>query len=84
MVMAHFLKREYESLFVHRYSHGTMPFAYVFRKYVTAESYLGYQLVLTRGPQFLSLPCSRGCSTRVCSLQSNVLSLLTVHPGYYP
>ncbi|GJE85557.1 3-oxo-5-alpha-steroid 4-dehydrogenase-domain-containing protein [Phanerochaete sordida] len=31
MVMAHFLKREYESLFVHRYSHGTMPFAYVFR-----------------------------------------------------
>ncbi|EKM57802.1 uncharacterized protein PHACADRAFT_89473 [Phanerochaete carnosa HHB-10118-sp] len=31
MVMAHFLKREYESVFVHRYSHGTMPFAYVFR-----------------------------------------------------
>lgn len=32
MVMLHFLKREYESVFVHRYSHGTMPFAYVFRK----------------------------------------------------
>lgn len=32
--MVHFLKREYESVFVHRYSHGTMPFAYVFRKYV--------------------------------------------------
>lgn len=34
MVMLHFLKREYETLFVHRFSHGTMPFNFVFRKYV--------------------------------------------------
>ncbi|KAJ3476755.1 hypothetical protein NLI96_g10946 [Meripilus lineatus] len=34
MVMLHFLKREYETLFVHRFSHGTMPFAYIFRKFV--------------------------------------------------
>lgn len=33
-VMLHFLKREYETLFVHRFSNGTMPFVYVFRKYV--------------------------------------------------
>ncbi|KAI0703770.1 3-oxo-5-alpha-steroid 4-dehydrogenase-domain-containing protein [Cytidiella melzeri] len=30
-VMLHFLKREFETLFVHRFSHGTMPFAYIFR-----------------------------------------------------
>ncbi|KAF7796032.1 hypothetical protein EIP86_007202 [Pleurotus ostreatoroseus] len=34
MVMLHFLKREYETLFVHRFSHGTMPFNFVFRKCV--------------------------------------------------
>lgn len=32
--MLHFLKREFETLFVHRFSHGTMPFAYIFRKSV--------------------------------------------------
>ncbi|KAG0307574.1 3-oxo-5a-steroid 4- dehydrogenase [Dissophora globulifera] len=31
MVMAHFLKREYETIFVHRFSHGTMPFRNVFK-----------------------------------------------------
>ncbi|KAJ3555346.1 hypothetical protein NM688_g2629 [Phlebia brevispora] len=31
MVILHFLKREYETLFVHRFSHGTMPFNFVFR-----------------------------------------------------
>ncbi|KAF9967024.1 3-oxo-5a-steroid 4- dehydrogenase [Mortierella alpina] len=31
MVMLHFLKREYETMFVHRFSHGTMPFRNVFK-----------------------------------------------------
>ena len=35
MVMAHFLKREYETLFVHRFSHATMPIFNIFRKYVS-------------------------------------------------
>ena len=35
MAMLHFVKRELETLFVHRFSHGTMPFSFVFRKSVT-------------------------------------------------
>lgn len=31
MVMAHFIKRELETVFVHRFSHGTMPFRNVFK-----------------------------------------------------
>lgn len=31
MVLAHFIKRELETVFVHRFSHGTMPFRNVFK-----------------------------------------------------
>jgi very-long-chain enoyl-CoA reductase len=31
MVVLHFVKREYETLFVHRFSSATMPFNFVFR-----------------------------------------------------
>ncbi|TFY64897.1 hypothetical protein EVJ58_g2319 [Rhodofomes roseus] len=31
MVMLHFVKREWETAFVHRFSHGTMPFRNIFR-----------------------------------------------------
>ncbi|KAF8896679.1 3-oxo-5-alpha-steroid 4-dehydrogenase-domain-containing protein [Infundibulicybe gibba] len=30
-VMLHFLKRELETIFVHRFSHSTMPFSFIFR-----------------------------------------------------
>ncbi|CAD6566454.1 MAG: 3-oxo-5a-steroid 4- dehydrogenase [Cyphobasidiales sp. Tagirdzhanova-0007] len=32
MVMAHYLKREIESLYVHRFSNAKMPFSYMIRK----------------------------------------------------
>jgi very-long-chain enoyl-CoA reductase len=31
MVIGHYLKREFESIFIHRFSHGTMPFRNVFK-----------------------------------------------------
>ncbi|KAG9305164.1 hypothetical protein G9A89_010672 [Geosiphon pyriformis] len=31
LVLAHFIKREFETAFVHRFSHGTMPFHFVFK-----------------------------------------------------
>ncbi|OLY85233.1 putative enoyl reductase [Smittium mucronatum] len=31
MAIFHYLKREYETLFVHRFSHGTMPFSNLFK-----------------------------------------------------
>lgn len=81
MVMAHFLKREYESLFVHRYSHGTMPFAYVFRKYVYSPPSSDKRL--TR-PQLVPLSRPRRRGARVLGLQPDVLRHFGVHPGHDP
>ena len=35
-VLLHFAKRELETVFVHRFSHGTMPFFNIFKKYVSS------------------------------------------------
>jgi len=38
LIIAHFMKREFESALVHKFSHATMPIANVFRKYVPSVS----------------------------------------------
>ncbi|KAF7977044.1 hypothetical protein HWV62_4812 [Athelia sp. TMB] len=43
-VMLHFLKRELETIFVHRFSHGTMPFRNVFKN--SAHYHLGSGLAI--------------------------------------
>ncbi|KIJ50957.1 hypothetical protein M422DRAFT_44187 [Sphaerobolus stellatus SS14] len=44
MVMAHFVKRELETLFIHRFSHSTMPFRNVFKN--SAHYHLGSGLAI--------------------------------------
>jgi len=44
MIMAHFIKRELETLFVHRFSHSTMPFRNVFKN--SAHYHLGSGLAI--------------------------------------
>jgi very-long-chain enoyl-CoA reductase len=38
LIVLHFLKRFYESAFMHTFSRPTVPLAYVFRKYVFSLS----------------------------------------------
>lgn len=38
LIILHFIKRFYESAFIHTFSRPTVPLAYVFRKYVSAAS----------------------------------------------
>lgn len=45
MTLLHFLKREYETLFVHRFSNGTMPLYGLFRKYVFLPASEAFQRV---------------------------------------
>ncbi|EAU85246.1 hypothetical protein CC1G_10032 [Coprinopsis cinerea okayama7 len=45
-VMLHFIKRELESVFVHRFSHGTMPFLFVFRNSAYYHIFYGLFLAL--------------------------------------
>ncbi|KAI2468297.1 3-oxo-5-alpha-steroid 4-dehydrogenase-domain-containing protein [Annulohypoxylon bovei var. microspora] len=42
MVMAHFAKRELETMFLHKFSAATMPFAYVFRNSVFYWAMAGF------------------------------------------
>ncbi|KAG8212949.1 3-oxo-5-alpha-steroid 4-dehydrogenase-domain-containing protein [Butyriboletus roseoflavus] len=62
LVMVHFAKRESETLFVHRFSHDTMPFMNVFRN--SAHYHLGSGLFLALaiyGPQYSAMsPYIRG------------------------
>jgi len=48
LVVLHFLKRELETLFLHRFSHGTMPFMYIFRNsahyHILAGLFLAFDL----------------------------------------
>jgi hypothetical protein len=32
LIILHYVKREYETIFVHKFSHATMPFRNIFKK----------------------------------------------------
>jgi very-long-chain enoyl-CoA reductase len=62
--MIHFAKREFETLFIHRFSHDTMPFMNIFKN--SAHYHLGSGLFLALavyGPQYSAMsPYIRGTS----------------------
>ncbi|KAN0092682.1 3-oxo-5-alpha-steroid 4-dehydrogenase domain containing protein [Tylopilus felleus] len=64
LVMIHFTKREFETLFIHRFSHDTMPFMNIFKN--SAHYHLGSGLFLALaiyGPQYSAMsPYIRGTS----------------------
>jgi very-long-chain enoyl-CoA reductase len=65
MLMFHFLKREFETVFVHRFSHGTMPFTNVFKNsfhyWVLSGVLIAWQVMAPNGISDCSTPYKYFC-----------------------
>lgn len=60
MVMLHFFKRELETIFIHRFSHGTMPLRNLFRNSAHYHLLSGFALAYAVYAPRHSLPSVRG------------------------